>query len=305
MLEMKEKYFAIEPAKARELLSQIKGMKAAKHGIDSRVYLIGDYAVLTTSRLKLRNVATRDDDLAYFDALIETLLGLREQGVAAVPILGYCYDPGSENGNGYIFQPRAKGEELYDDGLLKEYYAFAQKHPKRIISFRRPRAKEHILSRTYSISQAPQEHFDKFIADMIVLLDHDLLVDCNGKSNFFYDDSIGFQFIDLDAHTDYKYGLAAEKYDSREWAACDGFTPCHFAVGTRAFWRIALDERALSRLDGTEYRQLAQDNRAIFEKCTAAMLRGGITEEQVRRALEKNIRTCLVSCQKQRVCSKI
>ena len=37
-----------------------------------------------------------------------------QQGVAVVPILGYCFDPDSENGNGYIFQLRAKGEEFWE-----------------------------------------------------------------------------------------------------------------------------------------------------------------------------------------------
>lgn len=109
VIDMKEKYFYIEPEKARELLLQINEMKAAKRGVDSHVYLIGEYAVLTTSRIKLRNVTTRDDDLTYFGELIKTLMSLKEQGVAVVPILGYCFDPDSENGNGYIFQQRAKG----------------------------------------------------------------------------------------------------------------------------------------------------------------------------------------------------
>lgn len=58
---MKEKYFYIEPEKARELLSQIKDMKVAKRGIDRHVFLIGEYAVLTSSKIKLRNVITRNE----------------------------------------------------------------------------------------------------------------------------------------------------------------------------------------------------------------------------------------------------
>jgi hypothetical protein len=87
VFDMKEKYFYIEAGKARALLSQIKGTEAAKRGVDSRVYLIGEYAVSATQRIKLRNVTTRDDDLAYLDELIQTLMSLREQGVATVPIL--------------------------------------------------------------------------------------------------------------------------------------------------------------------------------------------------------------------------
>ncbi len=62
---MEEKYFYIEPERARELLSQIKEMKVAKRGVDRHVFLIGEYAVLTASKIKLRNVITRDDDRTF------------------------------------------------------------------------------------------------------------------------------------------------------------------------------------------------------------------------------------------------
>ena len=267
---MTEKYFYIEPDTARELLSQTKDMKAAKRGIDSHVYLIGEYAVLTTGRLKLRNVATRDDNLAYFDELIETLMRLHGQGVAVVPILGYCYDPESENGTGYLLQPRARGEELYDDAVTKKYRRSKASYffPSDVDP------KEYILSRTGYISQVPQEHFDKFIGDMIVIMEHDILIDSNGKSNFFYESAAGFQFIDLDSHTDYKYGLA-EKRDGGEICAYAGFVPCH----------NNLDKMVIKRLGRKNLQQLARDNRIIFEKCRAAMLRNGITEEQVKQAI--------------------
>jgi len=266
-----ENYFYIEPETARELLSQTKGMKASKRGIDSHVYLVGEYAVLTTSRLKLRIVATRDDGLAYLDELIATLMRLHGQGVAVVPILGYCYDPDSENGTGYIFQPRAKGGELYDDAVTKKYRRSKASYyfPSDVDP------KEYILSRTSYISQVSQEHFDKFIGDMLVIMEHDILIDSMGKSNFFYDKTVGFQFIDLDSHTDYRYGLAA-KYDSKETCAYAGLVPCHYN----------LDTRAVKKLGRNALQQLARDNGIIFEKCKAAMLRSKIPEEQVNRALE-------------------
>jgi hypothetical protein len=36
-------------------------------------------------------------------------------------------------------------------------------------------------------------------------MDTGVLVDSAGKDNFFYDETIGFQFIDLNAHDDYIY----------------------------------------------------------------------------------------------------
>lgn len=279
---MEEKYFYIQPETARGLLAQIKEMKAAKRGVDRQAYLIGEYAVLTASKIKLRNVTTRDDDLAYFDELIKTLMELKEQGVGVVPILGYCVEPNSENGNGYIIQSRAKGEELYDDSIMKELYV-GKPHLAYLSSD--TDAKEYVISRTNAISKVPQKHFDKFIRDIIVLLDNDILIDFNTKSNFFYDDTAGFQFIDLDSHTDYKYGLTEDKMGGREIAAYYGFTPCHYAVGTEVLPNLALDEKAFSMIDDEKLHQLALDNKTITEKCRIALLNNGISEEQLGNSL--------------------
>lgn len=279
---MEEKYFYIQPETARGLLAQMKEMKAAKRGVDRQAYLIGEYAVLTASKIKLRNVTTRDDDLAYFDELIKTLMELKEQGVGVVPILGYCVEPNSENGNGYIIQSRAKGEELYDDSIMKELYV-GKPHLAYLSSD--TDAKEYVISRTNAISKVPQKHFDKFIRDIIVLLDNDILIDFNTKSNFFYDDTAGFQFIDLDSHTDYKYGLTEDKMGGREIAAYYGFTPCHYAVGTEVLPNLALDEKAFSMIDDEKLHQLALDNKTITEKCRIALLNNGISEEQLGNSL--------------------
>lgn len=279
---MEEKYFFIEPEKARELLSKVAEMKAAKCGIDRHAFLIDEYAVLTATKIKLRNVTTYDADLAYFDELIITLMSLKKQGVAVVPILGYCVEPDSENGKGYIIQSRAKGEELYDDSIMKEYYV-----SKSNLSYLSSAAdaKKYIVSRTNFISKVPQNHFDKFIRDIIILLDNDILIDFNGKSNFFYDEVEGFQFIDLDAHTDYKYGLVENKPEGKEIAAYYGFIPCHLAVATKVLPNLALNEKAVSKIGKKKIRQLAVDNKTIFEKCKTALLNNGISEKQLNNSL--------------------
>ncbi len=279
---MEEKYFYIEPEIARGLLSQMKEMKGAKRGIDKQAYLIDEYAVLTASKIKLRNVTTRDDDLTYFDELIKTLMNLKEQGVGVVPILGYCVEPDSEDGDGYIILSRAKGAELYDDSIMQEFYV-GKPHLAYLSSD--TDAKEYAVSRTNLISKVPQDHFDKFIRDIIVLSNNDILIDFYGKSNFFYDDTEGFQFIDLDSHTDYKYGLVESKMDGKEIAAYYGFMPCHFAVGTKVLPHFALDEKAISIIGGEKLRQFAMDNKTIYEKCKTALLNNGITEEQLSNSL--------------------
>ena len=279
---MEEKYFYIEPEIARGLLSRMREMKAVKRGVDKQAYLIDEYAVLTASKIKLRNVITRDDDLAYFDELIKTLMDLKKQGVGIVPILGYCVEPDSDYGNGYIIQSRAKGAELYDDSVMKEFYIGK---PQLAYLSSDTDAKEYVISRTNLISKVPQNHFDKFIRDIIVLLNNDILIDFNAKSNFFYDETEGFQFIDLDSHTDYKYRLVENKMDGKEIAAYYGFMPCHFAVGTKVLPNPALDEKAISIIDDEKLLQLAADNKTIYEKCKTALLNNGISEEQLSNSL--------------------
>lgn len=279
---MKEKFFYIEPEIARKLLAQVRGIKADKRGVERQVYLIDEYAVLKTDKLKLRNVTVRDDDLAYFDEIVKSLMELKEQGVAVIPILGYCYDPESENGSGYIIQQRAKGEELYDDAIMRELYSGGKSFPY-LCGNDGVDAKHYITARTDFISKVPQEHFNKFVKDIIILIDNELLVDFNTKCNFFYDPTVGFQFIDIDAHTDHRYGLFDQKLNGREIAAYYGFEPCHFATGTKI--GLALDEEAISAIGAEALSQLALNNKTIFEKCKNALLNNGVSTEQLGGAL--------------------
>ena len=80
--------------------------------------------------------------------------------------------------------------------------------------------------------------------------------------------------------------MEEQKRDSKELAFICGFTPCHFAVGTKAFANIALDEKAILKLNDKELQQLAQDNKIIFEKCKTAMFNNGMMEEQLENTLK-------------------
>ena len=48
------------------------------------------------------------------------------------------------------------------------------------------------------------------LCDMICILKRDILIDCNGKSNFFYDTEQGFQFIDQTGTQKLTAGLLLE-----------------------------------------------------------------------------------------------
>lgn len=287
---MKEKYFYIEPQIAHQLLDQVKNMAWSKRGIDCHAYLVDDYAVLSTNRIMLRNVTTRDEDLYYFDELIETLWNLYQHGISVVPILGYCYDPDSINGTGYIFQKRAKGQELFDDAVLAKFQIWAQSQLENLYlqsCLSKAEEIEYLLSRTYEISQIPQGHFNKFVSDMICILEKDILIDCFGRSNFFYDKDEGFQFIDLDAHNDYKYGLTNQKPDIEGIVSVCGFTPCHYAADSQILSEGALDEQALLALTPCQRSELAEANKKVLLKCIAALRENGISEAAINKSLSQ------------------
>ena len=290
-MKMIEKYFYMDARTAQELLEKVKGMKASGRGIDRQAFLTGEYAVLSCGRLKLRNVVTRDEDLAYLDEIIHTLWRLHQRGVAAVPILGYCCDPKSDDGSGYLFCQRARGRELYDDGILTKFQVWAQNRPEGVYlstSLDDREAADYLLSRTQMIAQISQEQFDRFVFDALQILAEDILIDCNGKSNFFYDPEAGFQFIDLDSHNDYRYGLAAQRMDMGELACLCGFVPCHYAEGTEVFAGSALSEQVMRTVESDRRSSLKLYNQMIFEKCRAALRNNGISESTVNAALKKH-----------------
>ena len=245
--------------------------------------------MLSTGRLKLRNVATRDNGLAYLDEIIATLARLHAGGVAVTPILGYCLDENSADGEGFMFQQRAKGRELYDDAIISRFQLWTQNISEPYLSsdLSDEAAGEYLVARTEYLAGVPQEHFDKWISDMLRILREEIIVDCNGQSNFFYDERAGFQFIDLDAHNDYRYGITGVKPDAEEIACRAGYTPCHCALGTRAFAPRALADGALAKLGNGRTARLREANRAIFDMCHKALLNCGISEKKVAAGLEE------------------
>ncbi|HBA49582.1 MAG TPA: hypothetical protein DCZ91_17660 [Lachnospiraceae bacterium] len=125
-----------------------------------------------------------------------------------------------------------------------------------------------ILTRTHTIANAPQGHFDKFIKDIHAILSCGILIDFQGKSNFFYDEEEGFYLIDLDSHTDNFYGLTEEPVDVDILTAIGGFAPCHFSAETKAFAPIALDGQAVQEIGEYHLKCLAADNAQIFGRRT-------------------------------------
>ena len=205
-----EKYFGIDRETAQQMITATESMKSEKSGDNrfqnTKVFLFDEYTVLKMQNMNFRNVTNQDTDLKHLEQLAVTLLDLQAQGVNAVPILAFQ----SDDGNGYIIQPKAKGAELYDRDRASD--------------------RDYIMGRVELLSNAPQGHFDKFVADAIKIMDAGVIVDFAGKDNFFYDEIIGFQFIDLNAHYDHEYGIG-EKFSAdvlKQITVYNCFLPCYF-----------------------------------------------------------------------------
>ena len=261
-----EKYFGISRQAVQQMIDSTKNMLNDRSGDNgfqnTKVFLFDEYAVLRMQNINVRNVATQDVDLKHLERLSETLFDLEAQGVGVVPILAFQ----SDNGNGYIIQSRAKGSELYDRDKMDDT--------------------DYVIGRVELLSNAPQEHYDKFVEDTIKIIDAGVLIDFIGKDNFFYDETMGFQFIDLCAHSDYEYGLADTKPQGRQIAAYYCFLPCYF--DTMPHYRNTVTI-ILSELADEQYNLLKECNNSIFIKCKIAMINNGISEEMINEAIANKV----------------
>jgi hypothetical protein len=261
-----EKYFGIEREIVQQMIDETKTMTYDKTGDNgfqnTKTFLFDEYAVLKSQNINVRNVDTQDTDLKHYESIANTLLDLHKQGVNVVPILAFQVN---DDGNGYIIQQRAKGTEVYDREKI------------------RSGDKNYILKRVELLSGAPQEHFDKFVADTIKIIDAGVIVDFVGKDNFIYHETIGFQFIDLNAHDDYEYGLSDEKSQGKRVALYCCFLPCYYVSCHRNSLPKYSDSVStiLPELTDNERDFLKKHNKNIFKKCKTAAINNGIPEEAI------------------------
>ena len=257
-----EKYFGVDRDVACQLIDATKTMTHEKSGDNgfqnTKVFLFAEFAVLKMQNINVRNVDIQDTDLKHLERLVKTLLVLQTEGANVVPILAFQAD----GSNGYIIQPRAKGAELYDRNKANN--------------------KDYVLERVGFLSKVPQEHYDKYIADITKIIDAGVIVDFIGKDNFFYHEKTGFQFIDLNAHTDYEYGLSNEKPQGQQFALYGCFLPCYYDTMPK---HRDIVSKVLSELTDSEYAILKEHNRIIFQKCKIAAINSGITKKAVSEVI--------------------
>ena len=254
-----EKYFGAERETLRGLIAASRKMTSTRSGSNrtyrTKVFLFDEYALLKMRNIRLRNVVVQDRNLRHLESLAKTLLDLQAQGVGVVPILAFRSD-------GILLMARAKGAELYEKDRLDE--------------------KNYVLRRVKFLSNVPQAYYDKFAADAIKITDAGVLVDFVGKDNFFYDETVGFQFVDLDAHNDYFYGLSDQKPQSKAIAARICFLPCWY--DTTPTYRETVSA-LLAQLTPAEHTALTAHNRAIFVKCRLALERSAVPEAIIQETL--------------------
>ena len=190
---MVDKYFYIDKALAEQLIEQANSGKYEKGGTNSRVAILGDYAILKTGNIEVKNTDLFDNQTIPFDKVVEKVHALADVGVSVVPIIGYCYNENALSNygsrtyaKGYIIQQRAKGSELWQRRLL----------PSVVDRTATSEQKAYLIKRLEELASAPQSQYDKFISDLKAITDAGIKVDPK-KENFFYDAEFGFSFIDL------------------------------------------------------------------------------------------------------------
>jgi hypothetical protein len=255
---MKNHFPNIDPAVAEDLISRCAAGQHDRAGGNSKAFIFGNYVVLKTNGINVKNAETPEGEIP-FDTVISRLEKLKNDGVRVVPILGYQYDPESTHdygetsfASGFIIQDRAEGLEMWDRAHLAD--------------------KDYLVKRTQTFANAPQEHFDKFVADYAAIVRAGINVDPSKKSNFFYDKTKGFSFIDLNSTTN-------------DTAKTEQFLPNYCCLPCHQF----LNERQLPVIKNfteAEFDQLLADNLAIFEKCKSAIIANGLaTEQQISASL--------------------
>ena len=186
--------------KAKEMLVETNGDR--KHGSNSSCVIVehnnSKYAVLKTSNMTIycNNEDTAipvDTHKMLIDGNLEfsnvVKLTQKHKCHNAVPIVGYTYDDenftqfrNSAYANGYIIQECAKGEELYDK--VPKTYIVNEDGLKVVIEY------------TKKYANAPYEQFLSFVNNYREI-DKELKIDPSKRNNFFYDEAVGFSFIDL------------------------------------------------------------------------------------------------------------
>ena len=258
---MENHFYHIDEKVAEDLIARTEKSGYEKSGANSKASTVGKYVVLKAGNIPLVQTDKFPASVVPFDVVIEKLWQLEKQGGNAVPILGYCFDPEksrkifkdgnktsirSSYGKGYIIQHRAPGQEMWERERMGE--------------------KEYIVRRTKTFADAPQEQFDKFVADYMAILDAGIMVDYSKRENFFYDEEKGFSFIDLNfmlnkKQRESKYNLLSK----------------YCTMPANSF--VLASSPAVARMTDAEYHALLDDNRAVFEKCKKAIVANGLATE--------------------------
>lgn len=156
-----------------ELIEVLDEQQIIGRGNNSKCFLIDDDSVVLVSNSSMNVNQT-------YDYLIERTKLLEAQGVNVGRIKDYRY----KDGKLYVLQTRVKAKDLYSD--------IRRNTTETMKNFRTSYESLKILS------NAPQEHFDKYVSDLIkIIYEHGLWIDHRHSDNLMYDKETGFYFIDL------------------------------------------------------------------------------------------------------------
>lgn len=245
------------------LLNKVEGQTSKKAGGNSKAYIFGDYVVLKTGNISLGDVSDGIKE-PPFDRIIEKLHALKNSGVNVVPVLGYicngmCDFGESAYGEGFVFQPRAKGSELWERNKMPSRYSEIKKEEA-----------TYLFDRASLLANASQQQFDKWVSDYKAITDAGIMIDPSKKENFFYDEEEGFSFIDLNFEREPIFGKDRNENFIRY---------CLLPCVNRGICR---DKEDFPREEQERFSQFEEDNKKIFSKCVEALIKVGVKKEEIQ-----------------------
>lgn len=168
------------------LISKIEKSKNVSANKRTPCYFVEDYAIIKSS--------IKCSDYDAQESAIKKVSKLFDDGVNVTKIYGYLCDEDTKetfsNGDAYatswFVMDKAKGLPLYGGINYRSYLEEDQTDEL-----------NKMLDYIQKLSNAPQSYFDKYVSDYLSIVKSGVMVDPSKKSNFFYDEKLGFSFIDL------------------------------------------------------------------------------------------------------------
>ena len=266
---MLNRYLFIKEETAEELIHQSYNYEPIKTGdVINKFYYVKNYVVVHKKNILLADDSTNVTN-EYTHDVMQSLMKLYEKGVSVQPILGYSVNEQTiktdENsnyvyGSGYMILAKQNGDALYVyDKMPNPFNLNKSENESKKIGY--------LFERLENISTIPNEHFEKFVKDLHMILSEGLNFDASSQSNILYNKQNGFVFTNISFRLNYSK-------NSNEFNNCfigNCFAPC------------CINFEFTNSISATDKEKLKSLNTIIFNKCKNALISFGVNEKLIEK----------------------